>query len=191
LDQYETTDLRSVRLCQLFLSSKGEKQACRLYKLYSMLYVCMYVCMYIYISNCTYKHNIRCNFWLHLMVCWVLERSNVLSKQVQGNDYDELAFLAQFGVVLRLSRPRERPGGNRQHEVENERHIDCCSNIGNDCTSIILSWGNGRKHDPLATILRRELEHRRNGSDICAKLIVFLEQQPNSEKSKSSCLRYL
>ena len=110
---------------------------------------------------------------------------------MQGNDYDELAFLAEFGLVLRLSRPRERPGGNRQHEVENERHIDCCSNIGNDCTSIILSWGNGRKHDPLATILRRELEHRRNGSDICAKLIVFLEQQPNSEKSKSSCLRYL
>ena len=104
-----------------------------------------------YISNCTYKHNIRYNFWLHLMVCWVLERSNVLSKQVQGNDYDELAFLAQFGLVLRLSRPRERPGGNRQ-EVENERHIDCCSNIGNDCTSIILSWGNGSKHDPLATI---------------------------------------
>lgn len=48
----------------------------------------------------------------------VLKGSNAELEQfyqtfVQGNDYDELAFLAQFGLVLRLSRPRERLKASR------------------------------------------------------------------------------
>ena len=52
--------LRSVRLCQLFLSSKGEKQACRLYKLYSMLCVCIYLIVHI---NITYDITSDCIWW--------------------------------------------------------------------------------------------------------------------------------
>ena len=42
-----------------------------------------------------------------------------LLQQVQGNDYDELAFLAQFGLVLRLSLPRERLPGYPEGSFKN------------------------------------------------------------------------
>lgn len=57
------------------------------------------------------------DMWRNIAKTWYLSVSWRILQQVKANDYDELAFLAQFGLVLRLSLPRERPG-NRSNSTD-------------------------------------------------------------------------